>query len=121
MEGVDTGKPIIVLDHQPWSFAEMNMNGVDLGLHGHTHNGQLWPYPLLMKLVYECPYGYYKKGPTQFYVSSGIGIAGGTRLGIGRIAYPLQSPQTDWRKREKHDAHSRELTMGIVSSLEWAL
>ncbi len=76
MEGVDTGKPIIVLDHQPWSFAEMNMNGVDLGLHGHTHNGQLWPYPLLMKLVYECPYGYYKKGPTQFYVSSGIGIAG---------------------------------------------
>ena len=29
-----------------------------------------------MKLVYECPYGYYKKGPTQFYVSSGIGIAG---------------------------------------------
>ena len=76
MEGVDTGKPIIVLDHQPWSFAEMNMNGVDLGLHGHTHNGQLWPYPLLMKLVYECPYGYYKKGPTQLYLSSGIGIAG---------------------------------------------
>lgn len=76
MEGVDTGKPIIVLDHQPWSFAEMNMNEVDLGLHGHTHNGQLWPYPLLMNLVYECPYGYYKKGPTQFYVSSGIGIAG---------------------------------------------
>ena len=73
---MDTGKPIIALDHQPWSFAEMNMNGVDLGLHGHTHNGQLWPYPLLMKLVYECPYGYYKKGPTQFYVSSGIGIAG---------------------------------------------
>lgn len=76
MEGIDTTKPIIALDHQPWSFAEMVMNGVDLGLHGHTHNGQLWPYPLLMKLIYECPYGYYKKGPTQFYVSSGVGIAG---------------------------------------------
>jgi len=52
------------------------MNKADLGLHGHTHNGQFWPYPLIMKLIFECPYGYYKKGDTQFYVSSGIGCAG---------------------------------------------
>ena len=76
MAGIDTTKPSIVLEHQPYSFAEMRMNRVDLGLHGHTHNGQFWPYPLLMKFIYECPYGYYQKGPTQYYVSSGIGIAG---------------------------------------------
>ena len=76
VKGIDHSKPLIVLDHQPNSFAEMTMNGVDLGLHGHTHNGQIWPYPLVMKLVFECPYGYYRKGNTQFYVSSGIGIAG---------------------------------------------
>jgi predicted MPP superfamily phosphohydrolase len=76
LEGIDRKKPIIVLEHQPWTFAELAMNGVDLVLSGHTHNGQLWPYPLLMKFIYECPYGYYRKGNTQFYVSSGIGIAG---------------------------------------------
>jgi len=76
MKTVDKHKPTIVLEHQPWSFDELTMNNVDLGLYGHTHNGQLWPYPLLLRLVYECSYGYYKKGTTQFYVSSGIGIAG---------------------------------------------
>jgi len=73
---LDPEKPKILLDHQPWTFAEASMNGIDLGLYGHTHYGQLWPYPLLMKLIYECPYGYYRKGNTQYYVSSGIGIAG---------------------------------------------
>lgn len=76
MKDLDPSKPAIVLDHQPWSFAEMTMNKADLGLHGHTHNGQLWPYPLLLKAIYEKAYGYYQKGNTQFYVSSGIGIAG---------------------------------------------
>lgn len=76
MQGIDKSKPVILLDHQPWSLTESAMNGVDLGLHGHTHYGQLWPYPLLMNFIYENPYGYSQKGPSQFYVSSGIGIAG---------------------------------------------
>lgn len=76
MENLDPSKPSIVLDHQPWAFVETAMNKADLGLHGHTHNGQIWPFSLLLKFVYEKPYGYYKKGDTQYYVSSGIGIAG---------------------------------------------
>jgi predicted MPP superfamily phosphohydrolase len=76
MKPLDKEKPCIVLDHQPSSLTELAMNGAALGLHGHTHNGQWWPYPLLMKFIYECPYGYYRKGNTQGYVSSGIGIAG---------------------------------------------
>lgn len=76
VKDIDPTKPSIVLDHQPWAFVETAMNNIDLGLHGHTHNGQLWPYPLLLKAVYEKAYGYYKKGNTQYYVSSGIGIAG---------------------------------------------
>lgn len=76
MNGLDQSKPIIILDHQPDSFAEVAMNQGDLGLSGHTHNGQIWPYSLVIGQVFECAYGQYKKGNAQFYVSSGIGIAG---------------------------------------------
>lgn len=76
MQQADTLKPIIVLDHQPNRLNEIAMNRADLGLHGHTHNGQVWPNSLLLHLVYECSYGYYRKGNTQYFVSSGVGIAG---------------------------------------------
>ncbi|MDR3252466.1 MAG: metallophosphoesterase [Tannerella sp.] len=76
MHNVDTLKPIIVLDHQPNRLNEIAMNRADLGLHGHTHNGQIWPYSLLLNFVYECPYGYYRKGGTQYFITSGVGVAG---------------------------------------------
>lgn len=76
MAGIDTSRPIIILDHQPESFAEVVMNKGDLGLSGHTHNGQLWPYSEVLKFVFECSYGKYDKGNAQFYVSSGLGVAG---------------------------------------------
>jgi predicted MPP superfamily phosphohydrolase len=76
MQPLDRSKPLIVLDHQPNTLNESAMNGADLCLHGHTHNGQLWPASLLLRLTYECPYGYYRKGGTQYFVSAGIGIAG---------------------------------------------
>ena len=76
MQNVDITKPVILLDHRPNRMNETSMNRIDLALHGHTHNGQIWPYSLLLHLVYECPYGYYRKGETQFFVSSGVGIAG---------------------------------------------
>jgi len=76
MQQVDPQKPVILLDHQPNRMNETTMNQVDLALHGHTHNGQVWPYSLLLHLAFECPYGYYRKGNTQFFVSSGVGCAG---------------------------------------------
>lgn len=76
MRGIDTTRPVIVLDHQPDSFAEVVMNGGDLGLSGHTHNGQIWPYSEVLKVIFECSYGEYKKGNSRFYVSSGLGVAG---------------------------------------------
>jgi predicted MPP superfamily phosphohydrolase len=76
MKDLDASRPVIVLDHQPVAFNETMMNKADLALHGHTHNGQLWPNPLLLKLAFECACGYYRKGETQFYISAGLGYAG---------------------------------------------
>jgi predicted MPP superfamily phosphohydrolase len=76
MQKADMSKPIILLDHQPNRFNEIAMNNIDLSLHGHTHNGQVWPNSLFLQLIYECPYGYYHKGNTQYFVSSGIGFSG---------------------------------------------
>ncbi|MDP4222573.1 MAG: metallophosphoesterase [Bacteroidota bacterium] len=72
----DPTKPIILLDHQPVNLAESEKYGIDLELSGHTHNGQLWPLNLIMKKTWELPYGYLKKGKTQYIVSSGFGLWG---------------------------------------------
>lgn len=73
---VDKTLPVIVLDHQPEAWGEMLMNGIDLGLHGHTHDGQIWPYKYVIEAVHKHAYGYYREGNTQFYTSAGIGVAG---------------------------------------------
>ena len=74
---LDKSKPIILLDHQPYHFDEVEENAIDLYLAGHTHKGQVWPATWIVKSMYEIAYGYLKKGNTNFYVSSGIGIWGG--------------------------------------------
>jgi len=76
MQGVDLSKPVIVVDHQPVSVRETIEKTCDLGLFGHTHNGQYWPFPLFLKFMFEFPYGYFDGANTHIYVSSGIGFAG---------------------------------------------
>lgn len=77
LEGVDRSKFIILLDHQPYHLEESQQNGVDFQFSGHTHEGQVWPLSLLVHSMYEDAWGSYKKGNTQYYVSSGLGIWGG--------------------------------------------
>ncbi|MDH6355904.1 putative MPP superfamily phosphohydrolase/uncharacterized integral membrane protein [Dysgonomonas sp. PH5-45] len=74
---VDKSKPIILIDHQPYNLEESEENGIDLQFSGHTHRGQVWPISLITDYIYEDSYGYLKKGNTNIYVSSGIGIWGG--------------------------------------------
>ena len=77
MSGVNRDNYIIMLDHQPYHLEESEQNGVDLQLSGHTHRGQVWPLNWVTKAMYECDWGSWKRGKTDYYVSSGIGIWGG--------------------------------------------
>jgi uncharacterized protein len=76
MKGLDHKKPVILLDHQPFNLHEAEENGVDLQISGHTHNGQFFPGQIFVKRMYELGYGYLKKGKTNYYVSSGLGLWG---------------------------------------------
>ena len=67
----------IVLDHQPYNLDRTEAASVDFQLSGHTHRGQVWPISWITDRVYECSWGPYQKGNTQYYISSGIGIWGG--------------------------------------------
>lgn len=75
LKGLKADQPVIVADHQPAAISEMVMNKVDLGIHGHTHGGQLWPNNWRLRLHYEFVEGLHRKGSSQFYVSSGTGSA----------------------------------------------
>ena len=76
LQNTDKKLPLILMDHQPKDLNDALKNGVDLQVSGHTHNGQFWPGNLLVKLFFEHSYGYFKKGNTQYYVSSGLGLWG---------------------------------------------
>jgi len=73
---VDMTKPVIVMDHQPVNLDESVNAGVDLHLSGHTHNGQIWPFNLVTKKIYQLSWGYEKREDTHLYVSSGFGTWG---------------------------------------------
>lgn len=85
MENMDRNYPVIVMNHEPNNLAEESNAGVDLAVYGHTHNGQLFPYNIVINRVYEVGHGYKKKDNTHIYVSSGLGLAG-PQYRIGTIS-----------------------------------
>ncbi|MFT3752356.1 MAG: metallophosphoesterase [Paludibacter sp.] len=76
IKGLDTTKPLILMDHQPFHLQEAEDNGIDLQISGHTHNGQFFPGNLFVKRMFELGHGYLKKSKTHYYVSSGLGLWG---------------------------------------------
>ncbi len=95
----DSEKPSILLYHTPTNIAERDTDrgsqqtrtywfpdtsmalakqiGIDLQLSGHTHKGQLFPFGLLTRVVYnQHDRGLHKEGRFHLYVSSGVGTWG---------------------------------------------
>jgi predicted MPP superfamily phosphohydrolase len=73
---VESEPYVILLYHRPRGLEAAAEAGVDLMLSGHTHNGQIVPFNLIVKRVFEQMRGLYYHGKATLYVSSGTGTWG---------------------------------------------
>lgn len=76
LEPLDTDRPIFVIDHQPKELEALAQAGADLDLSGHTHDGQLFPGNLLMRLLWGNACGCEQVGDMISVVTSGLGVWG---------------------------------------------
>ncbi len=76
IKGIDTRKPLLLLNHQPVDLEEAQAAGIDLQLSGHTHRGQIFPGNLITDRIFEEDWGLLKKGSFHLIVSCGYGTWG---------------------------------------------
>ena len=80
-ELTDKSKFNLLMVHQP-SVWEAVSGSVDLMLSGHTHNGQIFPFYLFVRMQYKTVYGLFSAKGSDLYVSSGSGTWG-PRMRLG--------------------------------------
>jgi predicted MPP superfamily phosphohydrolase len=84
---LDKNAAIIVLDHQPVQFPQLEASGADLLFCGHSHRGQIFPANLITRSIFKkaggTHYGYWqgktsasRASPMQAVVTSGAGLWG---------------------------------------------
>ena len=76
VEQVDARYPTILLDHRPSQIDQNTALDIDLQVSGHTHNGQVFPANLIVKLLNRVSYGHERINGTHVVVSSGYGFWG---------------------------------------------
>ncbi|WP_134704443.1 metallophosphoesterase [Ammoniphilus sp. YIM 78166] len=99
LEGVDTEKTTILLDHQPYELDVAQKLGIDLVLSGHTHHGQVYPGNFITERLFENDWGYLQKEQLHSIVSCGFGFWGpplrlGSRSEIVQIHLTMGTPKT---------------------------
>lgn len=95
LAGLDRSKPIIVIDHQPKQLDELAAAGADLDLSGHTHDGQLFPGNLFLKLFWKNSCGHLEVDGMDSIVTSGVGVWGpnmrvGTKSEVVQVKVKFQ-------------------------------
>ena len=73
---VDKNAFVLLLYHRPRGLVAASEAGVDLMLSGHTHNGQIMPFNLVVNSVFDMVKGLYEHNGTRLYVSQGTGTWG---------------------------------------------
>lgn len=76
--GYDKNKASILVFHSPKNTYMARKAGIDLQLSGHTHDGQLFPFNFVAKIVHDgYGYGFFNDGQEfNLVVSSGVGTWG---------------------------------------------
>ncbi len=67
---------VLLLYHRPRGLEAAAKAGIDLMLSGHTHNGQIVPFNLVVSRVFDRVEGMHCLGKTRLYVSQGTGTWG---------------------------------------------
>ena len=88
----------ILLYHRPRGFEAAAEAGVDLMLSGHTHNGQIFPFNLVVERFFDRIVGMHQLDASRLYVSQGTGTWGpvmrlGTRSEITLFELGCLNPQ----------------------------
>lgn len=68
--------PTVLMYHTPVEWTAARGRGVGLMLSGHTHNGQIFPFTLLVKVFFRQIKGLYEKEGKYLHVSPGTGTWG---------------------------------------------
>ncbi len=68
--------PSLLLHHTPRGAEYVAQADIDLMLSGHTHNGQVFPGNLLVRMMFPHSRGIYKIGNTTLLISQGAGTFG---------------------------------------------
>ena len=76
LSGIDRAAPVILVEHEPAELEKLSGLGVDLSLSGHTHDGQIFPGNLLVRMLSPQACGKRQWGDTTVVVTSGVGYYG---------------------------------------------